>query len=263
MKKLILTIIFLSISINFAKADITTGLVGWWKLDEGTGTSTADSSGNTNTGTLQGGATWFTPGQVGISSVSLSASSAQYVEVPNSTSLSIGTGAVTMCAWVYNFSATLGGGNYRSVMAKRNDTLGTPYAYGINYGPAAPGNFQVYTSGTSGIAQFTYSPPVSNWEHMCAIMSSSPSQLYINGILFATASGNSGGIATNTASFHIGSSDPPSAPIEFFDGREDDVRVYNRALTAADVYQVYQYSGYAVGSIKINNAKINNAKLGI
>jgi hypothetical protein len=32
-----------------AHADITTGLVGYWKFDEGTGTQAGDSSGNGNT----------------------------------------------------------------------------------------------------------------------------------------------------------------------------------------------------------------------
>ena len=35
-------------------------LQGWWKLNEGTGTSVADSSTNSNTGTLVNGPTWST-----------------------------------------------------------------------------------------------------------------------------------------------------------------------------------------------------------
>ncbi len=37
---------------------LATGLVGLWRLEEGTGTTTADTSGNGNTGTLTGGVTW-------------------------------------------------------------------------------------------------------------------------------------------------------------------------------------------------------------
>ena len=33
-------------------------LVGWWKLDEGSGTTAADSSGHGNDGTLEGSAAW-------------------------------------------------------------------------------------------------------------------------------------------------------------------------------------------------------------
>src|SRR3989338_2141929 len=45
-------------------ASLTTGLVGHWKFDEGTGLSAVDSSGNNNTGTLVNGPTWTT-GKIG------------------------------------------------------------------------------------------------------------------------------------------------------------------------------------------------------
>ena len=38
----------------------STGLVGYWKFDEGSGTSAADSSGTGNTGTLNNTPTWST-----------------------------------------------------------------------------------------------------------------------------------------------------------------------------------------------------------
>jgi prepilin-type N-terminal cleavage/methylation domain-containing protein len=41
-------------------ATLTTGLVGWWKMDEGTGVSTQNSSGYVNNGTLVNGSTWIT-----------------------------------------------------------------------------------------------------------------------------------------------------------------------------------------------------------
>lgn len=46
--------------VNSPTPSNTTGLIGWWHLDEGTGTSTADLSGNGNTGILSGGVTWDT-----------------------------------------------------------------------------------------------------------------------------------------------------------------------------------------------------------
>ncbi len=39
-------------------------LVGWWRFDDGSGTTAMDSSGNGNDGTLNGGAQW-TDGQIG------------------------------------------------------------------------------------------------------------------------------------------------------------------------------------------------------
>src|SRR3989344_3676813 len=42
----------------------TSGLVGYWTFDEGTGATASDSSGNNNTGTLTNGPTWTT-GKIG------------------------------------------------------------------------------------------------------------------------------------------------------------------------------------------------------
>jgi YD repeat-containing protein len=41
-----------------AEGGVTNGLRAWWKFNEGTGTSAAESSGNGNTGTRTGGASW-------------------------------------------------------------------------------------------------------------------------------------------------------------------------------------------------------------
>src|SRR5262249_40929284 len=43
-----------------ASASFTSDLVAYWKFDEGSGTTTADSSGNGNTGTLMNGVQWVT-----------------------------------------------------------------------------------------------------------------------------------------------------------------------------------------------------------
>lgn len=53
-----LIIILFILTIQPARADVTDGLVGWWKLDEGSGTTANDSSGQGNTGTLTNGPTW-------------------------------------------------------------------------------------------------------------------------------------------------------------------------------------------------------------
>lgn len=59
-------ILFLLIGIFFplfAQADISSGLVGHWKFDEGSGASVTDFSGSGHTGTLISGPSWIT-GQI-------------------------------------------------------------------------------------------------------------------------------------------------------------------------------------------------------
>ena len=72
---------------------------GLWKFD---GTSTADSSGNANNGTLQSGATFSSDVPTGPSTSYYSGSfngTGAYVQVPNSSSLNI-SGAITVEAWI-------------------------------------------------------------------------------------------------------------------------------------------------------------------
>ncbi|MHC4325139.1 MAG: hypothetical protein ACYSUX_12820, partial [Planctomycetota bacterium] len=51
-------ILVLGLTSTFAKADISDGLVAYWPLDEGTGTTTADISGNGNNGTFVDAPAW-------------------------------------------------------------------------------------------------------------------------------------------------------------------------------------------------------------
>src|SRR3989344_8523640 len=73
----------------------TSGLVGYWTFDEGSGTTANDSSGNNNTGTLINGSTWTT-GKIG-GALSFDGTN-DYVLI-NSTA--IGAGDISACAWIY------------------------------------------------------------------------------------------------------------------------------------------------------------------
>jgi hypothetical protein len=158
----------------------------------------------------------------------------QFVSVPNSSSLNLPAGsAVTMCAWVY--STTGSTGSYQGIMAKRT-AFGGPYDYGINF---ITNQFQVYTQGNSGIVGFNYNLPVNTWTHVCGVISSGPTALYINGALFGT-SGSGGGVMADPSIFQIGDSyGDNNGGYEVFNGIIQDVYVYGRALTASEIAELY------------------------
>lgn len=117
-------------------------------------------------------------------------------------------------------------------MAKR-DVSATPYAYGINF---FPGNFQVYTSGASGVQAFAYTLPANKWTHVCGVISSNePTKLFIDGSLLGSK-GPGGGVAMNSATLAIGAS---YSSTEFVQGDMDDVRLYARSLTSFDIHKLY------------------------
>lgn len=220
-------------SYHYAKADIYgSNLVLWYTLDSNniSGTSVTDLSGNSNTGTLTGSPV-VGAGQIG--QALTFTSTANYIDVPASASLNSAGGAITMCAWVYFKGNTAFG--FQGIMAKRN---GSGYDYGINLSPAV-GAFQVYTSGASGVQNFsTYTLAVNKWTHICGVISAAPTALYSNGTLFGTL-GSGGGIDHIGANLHLANSDDGHA--EFFNGTEDDIRIYNTALSAAQIRAIYYW----------------------
>jgi type II secretory pathway pseudopilin PulG len=77
------------------------GLVGYWKFEEGSGSTTSDSSGNSNTGILTNGPTWTT-GKVGNYALSFDGVD-DYVSTGNTNIPSGASSPVTIVAW---FNAT-------------------------------------------------------------------------------------------------------------------------------------------------------------
>ena len=83
-KKLIYLISFVlvvGLAVGAANADIKTGLVGYWPLNEGAGTTTVDASGNGHDGTLHNGATWISPGFIGNGAVNIDGNAGSRVSV--------------------------------------------------------------------------------------------------------------------------------------------------------------------------------------
>src|SRR6516165_10029875 len=80
-------------------------LVGYWRFDDGSGTTAADSSGNRHTATLFNGVSWV-PGQIA-DAVSANASATQCVGIPPINSSA--TKTVTVAFWSKRRYSTVGG----------------------------------------------------------------------------------------------------------------------------------------------------------
>ena len=221
--------------------------VGCWRLNEGTGTTTSDSSGNGITGTLVNSPTWTT----GMLNNALTFNgTSNYVRLSNGASTGPLKPAlpITVCAWV-KLSGTNGIQRVFSADNSDNDYRIYPYnIYGydlsINSGHVScdygegKGSGSGHCRSKSGTA--VLSPGA--WYHVAAVIQGPTNmQLYVNGVDDGGAYGGIGGtMAYSSASSKIGT----SSSINFFYGSIDDVRVYNKALDpsainllAADVGQ--------------------------
>lgn len=211
-------------------ADVTTGLIGHWEFDEGMGTTAADASGNNNTGTLVNG-----PAVVqGKSALGLSFDGINDYVISNNNLGISGNAEFTMCAWIY-WNNPAWSADYPSFMG--NNSIGVSnegLSFTVQAGrPAIDFWNNRFRATTPLIAQ--------TWNHLCGTKTpgiiSSTTTLYVNGSSVAGAVENSD-VAPNIGNFPaiIGRLDAG----RWFNGYVDEVRVYNRALTAGDVAELYQ-----------------------
>jgi parallel beta-helix repeat protein len=218
------------------------GLVGYWKFGEGTGTTTYDSTVNNNTGTLINGPTWVN-GKYG--------KALQFdgvndmVNVPDSSLWDFGTGNFTMDAWINTRNQTK---TMRIVSAGYGTpeytgsylwSLGFGYNSGwgsgtrINYATKVDGYYRDFVSNS-----LTYNN--NDWAHVAVVKNGTTISFYFNG----AAAGNASITYPSNANSHltIGArqSDTPENYIEFFDGIIDEVKIYNRTLSAEEIRQEYE-----------------------
>ncbi|HUX35695.1 MAG TPA: LamG domain-containing protein, partial [Candidatus Paceibacterota bacterium] len=217
--------------LNLSPLFSSNGLVGYWKFDEGQGTSTQDSSGNGNTGTLSASPPGWVSGKVGDA---LSFNGTNYVSVPDSAS-DDPISAWTLSALVKRSSTgiqhdiiekydwTAGNGNFAMRILSSDKLI----AYLIN-GTVSASCGNTVTSIGSG-----------NWYHVAATYDSSISTLkcYVNGSVEATNAAVSIVPLNSTVTLKIGCQGNDCS--NKFNGLIDDVRIYNRALSAAEIMALY------------------------
>jgi len=197
------------------------GLVAAYGFEEGTGTTTADSSGNALTGSIAA-ATWATAGKFG-KALSFNGTSSM-VTVNNAAALGLGTG-MTLEAWVNPTTLT----NWRTVLLKEQTASNLAYALYANTDTNRPaGNvFTAAETDTRGTAKLA----TGAWSHLAATYDGATLKLYVNGTLVSSKAAT-GAIQAGTRALRIGGNAIWS---EWFQGLIDEVRVYNRALGAAEI----------------------------
>ena len=197
------------------------GLMAAYGFEEVSGTTVADASGNGNNGTISNAVRIIT-GHSG-NALQFNGENA-WVTVNESASLDLSTG-LTLEAWVYPqllinggkaviVKETLGGGVY-SLYASEDVNRPTSYFNDGNY------------QGIAGLNPLL----LNEWTHLVATYDGRYQRLYVNGKEVANSKQNAL-IQQSTSVLRIGGN---SLWGEYFQGYIDEVRIYNRALTAAEV----------------------------
>ncbi len=228
--------------------DITTGLVGNWTLDS----DATDSSGNSYDGTLTGDAAIDTTDAtdiVGAGKLSLDGSG-DYVNLDAHVAGFSGLTEGTIAGWV---RVTDAGENILFSVSDKDDAQSV-----AKFGIEAGGQVK-WLASEGGLDVLAYSTQTVNdgaWHHIAVTVNSGGNTLYIDGVV-ASVSYSAGSAATtnffNNVSdidaVDIGRSVRAGAPEGEFNGLADEVRVYDRALSVADINELVAQAPTSVGEI--------------
>jgi hypothetical protein len=205
----------------------TSGLVAAYGLNAGSGSAVVDSSGRGNAGTVSG-AVWSAAGRFG-SALSFDGVN-DWVTVADSSSLDLSSG-MTVEAWVR--PSRLGG--WRTVVLKER-TGGVVYGLYGDQGSGRPLG-QVDIRGERN-AVGSVSLPLNAWSHLAATFDGAVVRLYVNGVQ-AGSLPFAGSMPASTGPLRLGGN-AVWGDGEWFAGLIDEVRVYDRALSASEIQQDMQ-----------------------
>ena len=224
MKNRVMSLLVLVSFINCAAmAAEDPNLIGWWKFDDTSVAQAVDSSGNGNDGILQGDAvksTWA------YDKALMLYGDGDRVEVPHQSVFNVAN-KLTLMAWVRASSLK----NEMKIISK-----GTYFYFGRDYNYdylniilGNSGGRPMILSGTKSV--FDY-----KWHHVAAVYNGAALFIYVDGVLDKTQA-VSGSMMPNNDSILIG--DFTQIPDAEWAGNIDDVRIYNRALTADEIKLFY------------------------
>jgi hypothetical protein len=198
-------------------------LVGYWKFDETSGTTASDSSGRGHAGTVSG-ATWIA-GKIN-NGLNFNGSN-NYVSVPDSSDFKYAsTNSFSLVAWVYVPSLP---GAWKGIVTKSRDL--SPWN-GIWIDNT---NKWVFGGPTNVIGGSV----TTGWHHLACVQNGPGNQriLYLDGTQNATGTSQ---MANGTGQLWIGGANSMS---EYFNGKIDEVRIYNYALSSTEVQNLYNGGG--------------------
>jgi len=206
-------------------------LAAAYAFDEGAGSTTADASGNGNTGQIQG-ATWTTNAKHG-KALSFDGQD-DYVDLGNPSSLQ-STGSMTWSAWVYATGNPPDDGNIIAKSRWGSGLIGfqfksTPDTGPVTFGILISADGSSYTERCSTTVR-----ALNTWYYVAAVYNASAGTLdiYVNGVLKnGTLYGT---VPRSQFSPAVDATIGKRSDVAYFQGVIDDLRVYNRALSQAEI----------------------------
>ncbi|MFZ2148636.1 MAG: LamG-like jellyroll fold domain-containing protein, partial [Sedimentisphaerales bacterium] len=219
---------------SVAKAD----LVGWWRFNEGSGDTASDSSGNGHDGTLNGNPEWAIgpPGFGGAIAFHPDKCTGIDCGIFDPTN---GTGQFTVALWAF----WDGTGTYQHFITKSAawgaDTMMFQFElWGAHTDASYTDRVGVSYEPAGSVAFFIM--PKNEWVHLALTFDGTNAVIYLNGVDEEGPKPFSIGPDVD-AQVEIGyTSTRPSGIDRTFEGSLDEVRIYDYALTGAEIQFIMQ-----------------------
>lgn len=217
---LLLFIVFRSPASAQCSAELP-GIASWWSGD-----NNANDLVGTNNGTLMGGSS-YALGEVG--QAFLFDGSSGYVSIPDSQSLDTFVTNITIELWI-KVNQTTPNADWRGIVTKGNSSWRLQGVQGANTINFAANGLNTDLSCNKNIND-------ESWHHVAAVYDGTNIYLYVDGLLDASKPAT-GLIVQNQDAVYLGAN-PESPNPYYFNGLLDEVALYNRAISAQEIQNIY------------------------
>lgn len=222
-------------SITASGSSDTSGLLAWWKLDDGSGSSATDASGNSHTMTLTNSPTWTT-GEIG---GALSFNGTNNTASAGNVAALGGLSAITVTGWIKTTS------NVETHLADKSGcgggVSGGSWELGEDASGLDPGiaYFAIYPAGHGAALAYNASGTVINdgkWHFVAGTWDGLNIDVYVDGVLQDAETTTTNTMYAGTQAVDIGGY--CNGGTYYAPETLDDIRVYGRTLPAAELATV-------------------------
>ncbi|MEC8720066.1 MAG: LamG-like jellyroll fold domain-containing protein, partial [Verrucomicrobiota bacterium] len=217
--------------VDSAEIPVQEGLVAQWDFDETTGQVARDSKGDLHGDLINFGdeASHWVPGRVG---GAISFNGSNHIEVADDPSIGGDIqSAMTIMAWFKSNVALDAGGAGNRMLEKGNSYF---FLQGVGSGGM---NFLVKDGGANRTATIGESLEADQWYHITGVVDNGQARVYLNGEP-KNAINLNGPVDDAQMTLYIGSDDSGN----HFNGLMDQLLIFNRALSDAEIISILQAS---------------------
>lgn len=262
MKTNLLIYLFVLITYSLQAQVPTNGLVAEYTFNNGTGDDTNPNNYGPNNASLVSSTTSDRFGNANYAQ-RLNGSLSQYINLGNSSDLKPSSGTVSIWVKMHAVSYNGNGFAYNPIFLSKNTNAPGSYFEGCAISTRMSNNTVLFLTTQSGATNekyfFTSTPGIltspTSWKHLVITYDNNRVKGYIDGVLVGSKTKGFTSTFHSTKDILIGNSQN-STNNRAFNGAVDDVRIYNRVLSASEVAALFNEVNPYVPPVTITYAEL-------